>query len=91
MTVNKIDQWYFCSIVNTDMTLTNALRRRDSARVVNDMCGTNIKPHRRKIKLKPGDVMLVISIKHRLPKEYTLDDLAKMIKKGRISFYEVLI
>ena len=91
MTVNKIDQWYFCSQVNTDITLVNAIRRKDSARVVNDMCGTKIKPHRRNIKLKPGDVMLVISLKHRLPKEYTLDDLAKMIESDKISFYEVLV
>jgi predicted MarR family transcription regulator len=91
LTVNKIDSWYFCSQVNTDITLVNAIRRKDSAKVINDMCDTKIKPHRRKVKLKPGDVMLVISIKHRLPKEYTLDDLAKMIESDKISLYEVLV
>ena len=91
MTINKIDQWYFCSQVNTDITLVNAIRRKDSARVVNDMCDTKIKPHRRNIKLKPGDVMLVISLRHKLPKEYTLDDLAKMIESDKISLYEVLV
>lgn len=91
MTVNKIDSWYFCSQVNTDITLVNAIRRKDSARVINDMCDTKINPHRRKVTVKPGDVMLVISLKHRLPKSYTLDDLAKMIESDKISLYEVLV
>lgn len=91
MTVNKVDNWYFCSLVNTDSTLVNALRSKTSADLVNEICDTKLKPHRLKVKIKPGDVILNISINSRLPKVHTLDDIAKLIDSGKISFYEVLI
>jgi len=91
MTVNKIDSWYFCSQVDNDMTLVNALRSESAVKVVNDICEKKFKVNKRKVKVNPGEVMLVISVSRRLPKEYTLDDLARLIDKGKISFYEVIV
>ena len=90
MTVNKVDSWYFCSQLDNDISLINALRSELAVKVINDICERQLTVKRRKVKLNPGDVMLVISLSRKLPKEYTLDDLARLIDKGKISFYEVI-
>ena len=92
ISVNKIDKEWFCLDLNAG-EVVNAIGHDSTVHLINKLCGTNFEKNRIEIKMSEGDSAVVIMISKRLPEGKVLTDqeVEKMLAKGKISFYEVIL
>jgi hypothetical protein len=96
ITIDKIDKEEFCLKLELrleDGELVNAIGHDGTIQLVNKLCGTNFEKNRVNIKMKKGDLALVISVNQRLEEGKVLnaEEMMKLMLEGKISFYEVML
>jgi len=95
LTIDKIDKEEFCLDLESRLEfgeLINALGHESTVNLVNKLCETSLQKNRIEIKMKEGDKALIIQPLQRLEEGKVLSDeeIMKMLKEGKISFYEVI-
>ena len=62
-------------------------------RVINLLCGTQIKKNADRVKLKEYDDLYVVLLKENIEqgKELTVDEVRKMYKEGKIKIYKIIL
>jgi len=96
VTIDKIERDEFCLKVEMrleDNELVNAIGHDSTVNLINKLCDVQLQKNRVEIKMSEGDRALVIMIAERLPEGKVLSDteIEDMYKKGKISFYEVIL
>lgn len=64
-----------------------------TAKLIETLCGIKVEVNRKELKLSPGDCLLVVQIKTRLPEGKVLssEELNDLLSKNLIAFYEVRV
>jgi len=96
VTVEPLQQEGFCMKLEEafrNESFVNAIGHDSTVYLVNKLCGTIITKNRVEVKLRKGDVALVIMISQRLEegKVLTKEEITKMLEEGKISFYKVKV
>jgi hypothetical protein len=95
LVIDKMDKEEFCLDLEIRMEydeFVNAIGHESTVNLVNKLCGTNLQKNRMEVKMKEGDKALIIQPMQRLEegKVLTNEEITKMLKDGKIAFYEVI-
>jgi len=94
MVIDKIDKDEFCSDLRMSIKydeFINAIEHESTVNLVNKLCETQLQKNSVEIKMTEGDGSLIIMVKQSLEEGRVLTDeeIMKMLKEGKIAFYEV--
>jgi hypothetical protein len=89
--VFKLNEEDFCETVRTNKELVNRLYRKASVRLLNYLCGVSLKVNKGKITLNPGGVAFVVNFSNSKIAVIDKDHAIKLVKDGKVQFYEVVV
>jgi len=91
LTVYKFNEEDFCETVTNNKELVNRLYRKSSVRLLNYLCGVSLKVKKGKITFNPGDVAFVVNFNNNRITVIDKDHAIKLVKDGKVQFYEVIV
>lgn len=79
----------FCEQI--DNATVNAVGHQATTDLINSICSTKLVPNRVDIKLRDGDVLLVVQVLERLPegKILSYDEIKKLLKNNKVKFIKL--
>ena len=94
--VDEADIYDFCCDMDCryeDGDVKVAITDENVIRIVNLLCGTQIKKNADRVKLKEYDDLYVVLLKENIEqgKELSADDVRKMYKEGKIKIYKIIL
>jgi hypothetical protein len=94
--VDETDIYDFCYYMDyryEDGDVKVAITDENVIRVINLLCGTQIKKNADRVKLKEYDDLYVVLLKENIEqgKELSADEARKMYKEGKIKIYKIIL
>ena len=94
--VDETDIYDFCYYMDyryEDGDVKVAITDENAIRIVNLLCGTQIKKNADRVKLKEYDDLYVVLIKDNIEqgKELSAQEVRKMYKEGKIKIYKIIL
>jgi len=93
--IDKMDRDEFCAELDVRLSngqLVSALRYESSAKIIDVLCGINLKPNRVVIKINNGDsLLMVLPMIEPGDKDLSSEVIKWLYKKGRIEFYKISV